>query len=51
MLFRSDLVGPGLLAGAVTRPTLAYEAGHIRPPSGAGLGVQLDEGRMEAFAA
>ena len=47
----SDLVGPGLLAGAVTRPTLAYEAGYIRPPSGAGLGVQLDEGRMEAFAA
>ena len=46
----SDLVGPGLLKGDVVTPTLCYDRGHIRPPSGPGLGVQLDEERMQAYA-
>ena len=46
----SDLVGPGLLKGDVVVPTLHYERGYMRPPSGPGLGVQLDEDRMQAYA-
>ena len=46
----SDLVGPGLLKGDVVTPTLRYDRGYIRPPSGPGLGVQLDEERMQAYA-
>ena len=46
----SDLVGPGLLKGDVVVPTLRYDRGYMRPPSGPGLGVQLDEDRMQAYA-
>lgn len=46
----SDLVGPGLLKGDVVAPTLRYDRGYMRPPSGPGLGVQLDEDRMQAYA-
>ena len=46
----SDLVGPGLLKGDVVVPTLRYDRGYMRPPSGPGLGVQLDEERMQLYA-
>ncbi|MGB1717676.1 MAG: mandelate racemase/muconate lactonizing enzyme family protein [Candidatus Latescibacterota bacterium] len=46
----SDLVGPGLLKGDVVAPTLSYDRGYIQPPRGPGLGVQLDEERMQAYA-
>lgn len=46
----SDLVGPGLLAADVVTPRLRYESGCIRPPEGAGLGVQLDLACMETYA-
>ena len=46
----SDLVGPGLLKGDVVAPTLSYDRGYIQPPRGPGLGVQLDEERMQAYS-
>ena len=42
-----DLVGPGLLIDDVCRVPLAYVDGTLRPSPDAGLGVDLDEMKLE----
>ena len=46
----SDLVGPGLLVDDVCERAFEYEGGALRPFAGPGLGVALDEDKMEKWA-
>ena len=45
----SDLVGPGLLAGDVVVPRLAYRQGQLHAPLGVGLGVDLVPALIEQY--
>ena len=45
----SDLVAPGLLVDDVCLRPCAYEDGALRPFAGPGLGIELDEGKMEKW--
>ena len=45
----SDLVGPGLLAGDVVAPRLAYRQGQLHAPRGVGLGVDLVPALIEQY--
>ena len=46
----SDLVSPGLLVDDVCKFPFEYEDGTLRPFVGPGLGVELDEEKMEQWA-
>ena len=46
----SDLVSPGLLVDDVCKSPFEYEDGTLRPFAGPGLGVELDEEKMEQWA-
>lgn len=45
-----ELFGPLLLADDLTREGIRYEDGHVLVPDGAGLGVTLDESKVERYA-
>ncbi len=45
----SDLIGPGLLEDDVAANPLIYEQGTLRPPDGTGLGIVLDEQKIESL--
>ncbi len=45
----SDLVSPGLLVDDVCTQPFCFEEGFLRPGDGPGLGVQLDEAKMERW--
>jgi muconate cycloisomerase len=47
----SDLVGPGLLVDDVCTTPFEYQGGALRPFDGPGLGVELDEAKMQQWAA
>ncbi|UCC72101.1 MAG: hypothetical protein JSV86_17285 [Gemmatimonadota bacterium] len=47
----SDLVGPGLLVDDVCRQPFRYRYGNLFPFERPGLGVELDEAKMEAWQA
>lgn len=44
-----ELFGPLLLADDLTREGIRYEAGHVLVPDGPGLGVSLDEAKLERY--
>ncbi len=46
----SDLVSPGLLVDDVCTQPFRYREGRLRPSDGPGLGVQLDEAKIEKWA-
>ena len=46
----SDLVSPGLLVDDICATPFEYRHGALEPPEGPGLGVELDEARMEKWA-
>ena len=46
----SDLVSPGLLVDDVCAEPFRFEGGTLRPSGAPGLGVQLDEDKMEKWA-
>lgn len=45
----SDLVGPGLLEGDVCTTPFSLEGGELAPFEGPGLGIDLDEEKMELW--
>ena len=45
----SDLVGPGLLEGDVCTKPFSLEGGELAPFEGPGLGIDLDEEKMERW--
>lgn len=45
----SDLVGPGLLEGDVCTTSFSLEGGELAPFEGPGLGIDLDEEKMERW--
>lgn len=47
----SDLVGPGLLVDDVCRTPFRFHDGALRPFQGPGLGMELDETKMEKWKA
>jgi muconate cycloisomerase len=44
-----ELFGPLLLADDLTREGIRYRDGHVLVPDGPGLGVTLDEGKLERY--
>ena len=49
--YPGDSTGPILYEDDVVVENVAYEAGHLLCPSGPGLGIDIDEDRLEALAA
>ena len=45
----SDLVGPGLLVDDVCQTPFRFHEGALRPFKGPGLGMELDEAKMEQW--
>ncbi len=45
-----ELFGPLLLADDLTREGIRYQDGHVLVPEGPGLGVTLDEAKLERYA-
>ena len=45
------LNGPQFLSGSVLKEPFAVADGHLAIPSGPGLGVEVDEGRLHELAA
>ncbi|HEV8308134.1 MAG TPA: muconate cycloisomerase family protein [Methylomirabilota bacterium] len=45
-----ELFGPLLLADDLTREGIRYQDGHVLVPDGPGLGVTLDEAKLERYA-
>jgi len=43
----SDLIGPGHLEDDVVTPVFSYESGRLRVPEGSGIGVALDEAKLQ----
>ena len=46
----SDLVGPGLLVDDVCNPRFKYRSGGLCAFGGSGLGVELDERKIEKWS-
>jgi muconate cycloisomerase len=46
----SELFGPLLLDGDLVEEPIHHENGYVSPPTGAGLGVTLDEQMIDRYA-
>lgn len=48
--YPSDLIGPAMYVDDYITQRFAYDAGYLPVPTGAGLGIEVDEDRLQALA-